>query len=472
MAPTPRKHPRCGIYVRLSRDTEDQTSTERQETDCRALAAAKGYRVAGVYADVGLSGFKKVERPEYDRLRADLRAGKLDVIMVWKLDRLTRKGIREIAPLLDLLESSGATLVAVQDSIDTSTAMGEGVLGLLASMAKQESQNISTRTRSAKALKAAQGAPSGGGRRPFGFRRVERAEGPGFDYVIDEAEAEVLHEMARRRLEGESVRALAADLNARGITSSEGNQWQSGRLSHTLRSPFHAGLRVHTTTDADGVKTTTVTPGTWPAIFTAEQHEALVGARGHQYPTKVKAHLLSGVAVCTCGGAINCKTTQRYGRQYVCRVCARVTIKAEHLEDAVSEAVAVVVDSPAVRSALGQREHQADADELTAAIATDREALRQLTADHYVDSVITRDEFLAARGPLADRIETNEARLARLEADTHGVTADPAELWATGDLSARREVIGLLIERITLSPTTVRGRSKFDPDRVAIVWRY
>lgn len=472
MTPTPRKYLRAGLYVRLSQDAANQTSTERQEADCRALAKAKGYRVAGVYSDVGISGFKKVDRPEYDRLLSDVRAGAIDVIVVWKLDRLTRGGIRSLAPLLDLLEATGCTLVAVQDSIDTATAMGEGVLGLLASMAKQESQNISTRTKSAKAHGAANGAPAGGGRRPFGYQVVKRDGTKGCDYVIDDLEADLLREAARRRLAGESVRAIAADWTAQKVPTSSGGSWTSAQLSRTLRSPFHAGLRSHTTTNAEGTSTTTVYPGTWPAIFTVDEHQALVAARGHQYPTRVRRHLLTDVIRCSCGGNMAFKSTERFGRQYVCRRCERVTINADMVEGAVSEAVAEVVDSPAVRAAFGQQTNQADADELIAAIAGDREALRQLTADCYVEKVISRDEFLSARGPLADRIEANEARLERLQSNAHAADADPAELWATGELSAQREVIAMLITRLTISGTKVRGRSKFDPERLAIDWRY
>lgn len=457
----PAPSPRAGIYVRLSRATEEQTSTERQERDARAMCAAKGYEVIDVYADVGISGYKAVERPQYERLLADVAAGRIDVVVCWKLDRLTRKGIREVAPILDLLDRTGARLVAVEDSIDTSTPMGEAVLGLLASLAKQESANISTRTRSAKAHAADRGLPAGGGRRPFGYSTAT------FEDIVED-EAEFIRDGRDRLLAGASVRSVAADWNERGSTTTTGNAWTPPAIGRLMRSPHLAGLRVHT---VDGRRR--IVAGTWAPIISTEDHELLVEAAGTHRPALVAAHLLTGLTVCSeCGKAVRCKTTKRFGRQYACmaRDCGKVSIKADVFEDVIGGMVAHALEGPAVAAAMVAETSADELADVSRLLEDDRAALRRLSRDFYVDRVLTADEFTATRDALVERIDVGERRITAERAVPVG-PADPVDAWANGDLPARRLVLRQLVEKITLSPTPVRGRAKFDPDRVAVVWR-
>ena len=161
----------AAIYTRLSKDRAEERSREDQEADCRALCALKGLNVVALHTDLEPGYRRNARRAGYDALLDDLRAGAVDVVVIWKLDRLTRQGIRQIAPLLDVLEACKATLLSVHDPIDTSSAMGEGVLGMLASMAKQESENMSVRIRRSKRHHAEAGRHRAGGLRPFGLSR-------------------------------------------------------------------------------------------------------------------------------------------------------------------------------------------------------------------------------------------------------------------------------------------------------------
>src|SRR5207245_1072582 len=134
--------------------------------------------------------------------------GRIDTVLVWKLDRLTRRGIVGITPLLEALGKAGARLVSVTENIDTTTAMGEGILGMLASMAKQESENTGLRVKAAHASSARKGRMHSGGSRQFGYAR---------DGSIVSVEAEIVREVAQRIIAGASLRQMAFDLNARGV---------------------------------------------------------------------------------------------------------------------------------------------------------------------------------------------------------------------------------------------------------------
>src|SRR5262245_14743877 len=126
---------RAAIYCRISKDDEGKAAgVKRQEADCRKLAKGKGWRVADVLTDNDRSAYKGKARPAYDQLLAGLRDGSYDAVVAWKYDRLSRTGIRGLTPLLEALD--GRPLVCVNDSIDTSTAMGRGVAGIIASVAE------------------------------------------------------------------------------------------------------------------------------------------------------------------------------------------------------------------------------------------------------------------------------------------------------------------------------------------------
>src|SRR5439155_10918586 len=126
-----------GVYTRLSLDRDGtKEGPDRQEAACRRLASERGWTVVDVYEDRDISAYSGKVRPEYDRLMADVAAGRIDTILVWKLDRLTRQGIVGITPLLEALAQASARLVSVTESIDATTALGEGVSGILAPLAK------------------------------------------------------------------------------------------------------------------------------------------------------------------------------------------------------------------------------------------------------------------------------------------------------------------------------------------------
>ena len=87
---------RAGIYARLSNADENSTSTKRQEKDCREHAKSLGLEVVDEFVDEGISGYRDVERPAFDEAIEALVRGDFDTLIVWKLDRLTRRGMGHI----------------------------------------------------------------------------------------------------------------------------------------------------------------------------------------------------------------------------------------------------------------------------------------------------------------------------------------------------------------------------------------
>jgi len=318
------KHPTtAATYGRQSKAREDDSaaSTLGQKTKTGALVALRDWAHVGHFEDVGRSGYDPAaKRPGLDALLAAVRAGEVKRVVVWKLDRLTRQGVVEATRLVRELREHGAELVSVEEPwLDTSTAMGLGIFGLIAAMAEQESENISTRTRGAKATLRKAGSWSGGNP-PYGLTTVKKSRG-GLTLTTlrrEPTEAPVIaHAIHRILTEGSSGHGEVVRLNAEGIPTRSGGSWTTGTLIRCLRSPALAGWlperrmregsRHYDTVPARDEDGAPVTVG--EAVVSPEDWHRLqeILSAGKTRPARREPTLLGGlqIFVCaTCGGGM------------------------------------------------------------------------------------------------------------------------------------------------------------------------
>lgn len=225
-----RKRKIVAVYVRVSTAEQAQSGLglESQRARClayvEALGLADGCEVR-VFEDAGVSA-ASVARPALQELLALVRRREVSAVVVLKLDRLTRN-IRDLLELVDTMQRSGASLASVSERIDASTATGRLMLQLLGVFAEFEREQIRERTRAAVAQKRARGEAHGFV--PFGAREVAGR----LQAVSDEIEAIDL--MVRRRAEGASLRAIAAELQAEGFKTKRGGQWRACTVDVVLR---------------------------------------------------------------------------------------------------------------------------------------------------------------------------------------------------------------------------------------------
>lgn len=214
-------------YIRVS--TTDQArdgwSLAGQRKRIKAFCEAKGWTLAHVYADEGISGKASSHRPQYDRMLRDALSNGITHIVAMKLDRLGRSA-RQLLDVYERLERKGVTIVTIDDGIDTSTAQGKLFRTILAGVAEFERDLASERTKAA--LATARTAGTHVGRAPYGWR-VESGR-----LVEDATEQGYIHRALLMAEGAASIRAIAAEFNAAGVRPRSGGQWHPTQIARML----------------------------------------------------------------------------------------------------------------------------------------------------------------------------------------------------------------------------------------------
>src|SRR5258705_1537521 len=207
--PAPNRAParlRCGIYTRKSSEEgleQDFNSLDAQREACEAFIASQrreGWALVGeIYDDGGFSG-ATMERPAFQRLLSDVGAGKIDVVVVYKVDRLTRS-LSDFAKIVDIFDKHAVSFVSVTQQFNTTSSMGRLTLNILLSFAQFEREVTGERIRDKIAASKKKGMWMGG-QPSLGYDVRDRK------LIVNNAEAETVRHIFRRYTELNSVRAL------------------------------------------------------------------------------------------------------------------------------------------------------------------------------------------------------------------------------------------------------------------------
>lgn len=463
------KPARPAIYVRISDDREGEAKgVKRQLEDCRELVEQRGWPVAAEYNDNDVSAWKRgVVRPQYRQMLDDLASGVIDGVVVYDLDRLYRQPL-ELEEFVRICDAARVTeLAAVTGDIDLASGDGLLMARVKGAVAAKESDDKSRRIKR-KALELAHaGKIGGGGTRPFGFEADRK--------TIRAAEAAVVIELADRVLAGESVRSLCFDLDARGVKTSTGGKWVPHVLTRMLKSGRISGRREH--------RGKIVAEAEWPPIVSVENGDrlqAVLSDPARRKNERARRYLLAGMLRCGhCGEPLTSRPRDDGRRRYVCArrpgsdSCGKIAILSDDLEQLIVEAVLQRLEGPALSRALAARDgHREDVHQQTVDGAN--EQLEEL-AKIYAEQRITASEWLAAREPIEERLRQGKAGLARSNgtgavAEFIGHGSALRDSWDGLSLSRRRAILGAVLEHVTIGPA-VRGRNRFDPERVAPTWR-
>jgi DNA invertase Pin-like site-specific DNA recombinase len=302
---------RCAIYTRKSSEERLDiafNSLEAQYESCANYIAsqkAEGWTLAPArYDDGGWSG-GTLERPALQKLLTDIRAGQVDVVVVYKIDRLSRS-LMDFSKLVEIFDAHQVTFVAVTQSFSTVTSMGRLTLNILLSFAQFERELAGERIRDKFAASRARGMWMGG-TVPLGYDVKERA------LVVNLAEAETVRTIFKRFAAIGSATTLAQELRQTGITTKRGRPIDKGALYQILGNKTYLGFAVHKGTAFPGQHTAIIDQAVWD-----KAHAVLAVSprtRANQARAEVPA-LLKGLIFAPGGSAMSPSHTKKQGRVY------------------------------------------------------------------------------------------------------------------------------------------------------------
>jgi site-specific DNA recombinase len=274
VAANERKILRCAVYTRKSSEhglEQDFNSLDAQREAGEAYIKSQvheGWKLIKThYDDGGLSG-GTLQRPALQSLLTDIRARKIDVVVVYKVDRLTRS-LADFAKLVELFEAHGVSFVSVTQQFNTTTSMGRLTLNVLLSFAQFEREVAGERIRDKFAASRRKGMWMGG-TIPLGYDVKNRK------LIVNEAEAETVRLIFRRYVAVGCVSKLQIDLDRKGIRSKKriltsgqvlgGCSFGRGALYHLLRNRIYRGEVVHKGVAYPGEHTCIVDEDLWNAV--------------------------------------------------------------------------------------------------------------------------------------------------------------------------------------------------------------
>ena len=312
---------RCATYTRKSTEEgleQEFNSLDAQREACAAYIASQRHEgwtpVKDSYDDGGFSG-GNMERPGLKRLLADIAAGKVQVIVLYKIDRLTRS-LSDFSRIVDVLDKAGASFVSVTQSFNTTSSMGRLMLNVLLSFAQFEREVTGERIRDKIAASKKKGMWMGGPA-PLGYEVRDRK------LVVNETEAEVVRHIFQRYVALGSGQALLDELREQGYRTKRrpqadgsvkgGIPFERGMLFHLLGNRVYVGETVHKGTAHPGEHRAIIDPELWEAVqrrIAANSVERKTGRNSRE------SSLLAGVIVDGHGRRMSPSHAVKSGRRY------------------------------------------------------------------------------------------------------------------------------------------------------------
>ncbi len=501
-------HVRCAIYTRKSSEEgleQDFNSLDAQRESAELYIGSQGGEgwvcLPERYDDGGYTG-GNMERPALQRLLADVDAGLIDCIVVYKVDRLSRSLI-DFARIMERFEKHRVSFVSVTQQFNTTSSMGRLMLNVLLSFAQFEREIISERTRDKIAAARRKGKWSGG--RPLLGYDIHRTSG-GSRLLINEDEAERVRQIFRLYLELGSLIPLASELNARGwrtkrwVTKKDhemgGLAFTKNNLFQMLTNVTYRGKVRHKDQVFEGEHEGIVPAELWEQVQTRLQRNARSGGDS-EFRNKYGA-LLGGLLYCSsCGYAMShaytARKNKRY-RYYVClkaqkqgwHTCPTKSVPAGEIERFVLNEIRCIGQDPGlIEETLQQARAQSESE--IGRLEREREIisreLKQVAAEtRDVVKAAGQSPHVAARfADLQDRTRVAERRVFQIddecallrrqlvsEEEVRAAFARFDDLWALLTTREHTRMIQLLIDRIdyngavgeleiTFRPSGIRG---------------
>ena len=464
---------KAAVYIRVSTQEQAQEgySVGEQKERLIAYCKAHAWNIADIYVDGGYSG-ANLDRPAIQKLISDI--GKFDVVLVYKLDRLSRSQRDTLYLIEEVFLPNKVDFVSMQESFDTSSPLGKAMIGLLAVFAHLEREQIKERTRMGKLARAKAGLHHGAGYIPIGYNYQDGK------LIVNVYEAEQVKKIYEWYLGGLSLQAIADRLRAEGYTNrySSYNNWSS--IRNILDNAIYTG-RLH--------YGDVVVENAHEAIITDEQFQAVKAMRKKRKEIYSKnsfqsKYLLTGMLFCGhCGARYYLRHAGQY-QYYSCYSrtkqvrsmvkdpnCKNAHWKASELESIIEKQVYALLQSPEIALELANysrpdvtKNNGVDIEKRIREI--DRQ-LNKLIELYQMDSIPA--DFLSEnvnklyqeKNMLQKSLQSMKKEPAYTFDLVQALLENASKIWEFADDSQKRRILQDLILKITLTD-----------DKVDIEWNF
>lgn len=465
--------PRRAIgYTRISDDKRELgEGVGRQDDDVRALASRLGWTIGEMITENDVSAFKRrrvrlpdgseamrVVREGFARLIDMIANGEADGLIVYDLDRLARD-MRDLEDLIDVVERSKIPVASVTGSLRLASDADIAMARIMTVIANKSSRDTSRRVARKHEALAAEGRPSGGGIRAFGYRRD--------GITVEPTEAEVIKEIAERIIGGWSLHRIADDMNERQVSTVRGGPWTAKNVKGVVVKARVAGLRT--------LRGEVVGDAVWSAILDRETWEAVCDVLASRAGSGAQrlVYWLTGSLYCgLCDKKLVAWNGTR-GKRFWCATpsggCGKIAVLVKHAEKEIERRLLEYLGEPDVLDALQRARSAPDSLKTLRADLAEDEAMLAELARAWASKQITFAEYTEARRVIDQRVREAKSvvsgmtpRVVRrlLEAK------DTRVGWESLGPFEKREVVKTLVpDGFTVQPAEPH-RAVFNPDRI------
>lgn len=471
---------RVGIYIRVSTQEQAQEghSIGVQKEKLAAYCLARGWDVYFIYSDPGFSG-SNMDRPALQRMFADILAGHLDMVLVYKLDRLSRSQRDTLYMIEDVFLKNGVDFVSMTENFDTSTPLGRAMIGILSVFAQLEREQIKERMAMGNVARAASGLWRGGSGAPIGYDYIDGR------LVVNEYEALQIKTIFELFLAGNTFHGIQTELQQRGYTNKYGSWKNASIISKVLQNSTYIGKVRYAGKEYEGKHPALVSIETWDAVQ-IRLKEVLRGLSDHQKSPFKATKLLTGLIWCgDCGARYffhSCVQKNKAGEKrhydyYQCYTkaghktmrraarCRGKNWKPEELDAMViGEIKKLSFSREVIKKIIAEKRGSHPVSDQAATISGRLEELeKQLNKimDLYTLGNIPLEAISQKADAITKERKALQAELERLEPEKPALSVSEAveiagnaeAIFSSGSLEEKRLFVNSLIDRIVLQPS-------------------
>lgn len=473
---------KVGIYVRVStlEQATEGYSIQEQTDKLKKFCEVKEWSVGDVYTDPGFSG-SSLKRPGMQKLINDVEQQRIDAVLVYKLDRLSRSQKDTLYLIEDVFLKYNVHFVSLNENFDTSTPFGRASIGMMSVFAQLEREQITERMQMGKVGRAKAGYFHGGGTIPHGY---DYKDG---QLIPNEKESKIVNYIFDQYLDGWGVQSIAKNLNAKHISGKRSAKWSHKIVNEILANNLYIGKITWKNETYDGTHLPIIDEDKFYKVQELMAKRKTSANKTNLQPFKAK-YMLTGLAYCgVCGARMftlqSYSTKQRkYIRKYGCYSqstvqhmvkdpnCDNDKYDGPELETYVLQRIKKLSMNPkTIKRISNQTTSVISTDGTKAQIKETEEQIERLL-DLYQNGAITFAKIESRLEDLNTLKSNLEEQLKRLESEklNNGSTTDVLDLLSTAsdvveskDYDAQKRLVHALIQKVTLKR-----------DKVTIKWNF